>query len=178
MGKRIFSFTTIMLLLFSFYTVSLSSEGIKRIEAIEDKLLFKADKKDFKISCLNVNGKLYLPMADFLKLIGGEVEYKEDYFKLRNYRDFPEADCLNGEIFVYASIQKIDHKKKEIIIEQHMDDNSIKVSPLLKVREDAILIVERKQNRMNISFQDLKIGDVAGLILDKEGMVRGIIVSI
>ena len=33
-------------------------------------------------------------------------------------------------------------------------------------------------NRMNIDFRDLKMGDVVGLVLDKEGIVKGIILPL
>ncbi len=179
MGKRIFSFIIIIVLLFSFYTISLSYSQVKKIEAIEEQLLFKANDNDqLEISCLNVDGKIYIPITNLLKLIGGEIESKDDYILLRNYIDFPETDYLKGERFVYGTIQKVDYKKKEIIIEQHMDDDSIKVPPLLKVREDVVLIAERKNNRMNIDFRDLKMGDVVGLVLDKEGIVKGIILPL
>lgn len=59
-----------------------------------------------------------------------------------------------------------------------MDDNDIEIFPILKAREDIILIVERKDKRMNIDFEDLKLGDRLGIVLDKEGMIRGIIMGI
>jgi hypothetical protein len=54
----------------------------------------------------------------------------------------------------------------------------MEVSPILKAREDVVIIVERNENRMNIQFKDLKVGDIVGLILDKEKLIRGIIMSV
>ena len=96
----------------------------------------------------------------------------------RSYIDIPEADILNGERFIYGTIVSIDYENNEITIEQHMDDNSIRVNPILKVREDSIIILKRNDKTMIIDFEDLKIGDVFGLVLDGYGMVRGIIISV
>jgi len=96
----------------------------------------------------------------------------------KGYIDFPEADLLKGERFIYGTILKVDYEKRELTIEQHMDDNSIKSDPILKVRNDAIIILHRNDKYMNIDFQDIKIGDIFGLVLDGYGMVRGIIISV
>jgi len=96
----------------------------------------------------------------------------------KGYIDFLEADPLKGERFIYGTILKVDYEKRELTIEQHMDDNSIKSDPILKVRNDAIIILHRNDKYMNIDFQDLKIGDIFGLVLDGYGMVRGIIISV
>lgn len=94
------------------------------------------------------------------------------------YIDFPEADYSKGEKFVYGSILKVDYDKNEIEIEQHMDDNSIKINPILKARNDIVIILKRNDKCMNIDFQDLKVGDVFGLVLDRHGMIRGMIISV
>lgn len=93
--------------------------------------------------------------------------------------DFPEADYENGERFIYGNILKVDYKKRRLIIEQHMDDdNSQEVSPILNVREDAVIILKRNDKVMNIDLYDLKSDDMFGIVLDKLGMVRGIIIFV
>ncbi|HHV46832.1 MAG TPA: hypothetical protein GXX53_08085, partial [Tissierellia bacterium] len=67
---------------------------------------------------------------------------------------------------------------RKIIVEQHMDDNSQEVSPILYIREDAIIILKRNDKAMNIDFYDLKSGDVFGIVLDRYGKVKGIIISV
>jgi len=90
----------------------------------------------------------------------------------------PEIDQSKGEIFVYGSILRLDYERNEIIIEQHMDDNSVKVNPILKIREDAVFILQRNRKEMNIDFEDLKTGDRFGIVLDNNGLVRGVIISV
>ncbi|MBZ2175925.1 hypothetical protein K8M07_11820 [Schnuerera sp. xch1] len=96
----------------------------------------------------------------------------------KDYVDFPEADYSNGEKFVYGSIQKLNYENNEMIIEQHLDDNSLKISPILKVKEDVIVILQRSDKKMNIDFEDLKVGDKFGIVLDRLGVVRGIIINV
>ena len=178
MKRRIFSFITILILLFSFYTISLSYDGLEDIGIRRDKLLFKMDNKnDLKVDCLYLEGAKYIPVLELPNLIRGEIIFNEDHILLKDYVDFPETDYLNGEKFIYGSILKVDYERKEIVIEQDMDDNDIEIFPILKAREDVILIVERKDKRMNIDFEDLKLGDRLGVVLDKEGMIRGIIMG-
>jgi len=112
--------------------------------------------------------------------MGGEVTWDEATRKatMTSYTDFPDCDYLKGEIFVYGMITDIDFEKRSIEIEQHFDDNSIEVTPLLELKEDAVIILEMRSKRMNLELKDLKIGDSLGLILDSNGKVRGIILSI
>ncbi|MCF6462453.1 hypothetical protein [Clostridium sp. Cult1] len=96
----------------------------------------------------------------------------------KSHIDIPEIDQSKGEIFVYGSILRLDYERNEIIIEQHMDDNSVKVNPILKIREDAVFILQRNRKKMNIDFEDLKTGDRFGIVLDNNGLVRGVIISV
>ena len=179
MKRRIFSFIIILILLFSFYTISLSYRGLEDIGGRRDKLLFRGDnREDLEIDCLYLEGAKYIPILELPKLIKGEIIFNKDHILLKDYVDFPETDYLNGERFIYGSILKIDYENKEIAIEQDMDHNDIEVFPVLKAREDIILIVERKDKRMNIDFEDLKLGDRIGIVLDRKGWIRGIIMGI
>jgi len=96
----------------------------------------------------------------------------------KGYMDFPEVDYEKGERFIYGTILKVDYENRRIIIEQHMDDNSQEVSPILYIREDAIIILKRNDKAMNIDFHDLRPNDLFGLVLDINGLVRGIIISV
>ncbi|HHV45379.1 MAG TPA: hypothetical protein GXX53_00510, partial [Tissierellia bacterium] len=68
----------------------------------------------------------------------------------KGYMDFPEVDYTKGERFIYGTILKVDYENRKIIVEQHMDDNSQEVSPILYIREDAIIILKRNDKAMNI----------------------------
>ncbi len=96
----------------------------------------------------------------------------------KNFVDFPEADYEKGERFIYGSILKVDYENRKLIINQHMDHHSQRVSSILKVREDVVIILKRNNKAMNIDFSDLKAEDMFGLILDQSNMVRGIIIFV
>jgi hypothetical protein len=76
-------------------------------------------------------------------------------------------------VFVYGEILDIDYHNYFISIEQHFDDNSIPVANPLKVISNVAI---RRKNS-NIHFYQLKVGDVGGFIVNKNGEVRGIVVS-
>ncbi len=126
------------------------------------------------------NGRTFVPIRAIAEGLGCEVNWDNVANKviISKYKDFPECDYLSGEIFVYGMITQIDHKNRTIEIEQHIDDNTIEVTPILTVKEDAVLILQRNDKVMNIEFEDLKCGDVLGAVVDKDGLVRGIIMSL
>lgn len=79
---------------------------------------------------------------------------------------------------MYGMITKIDHEYKTIEIEQHFDDDSMEVTPILAIREDISIILQRNNKVMNIEFSDLKCGDVIGAVIDKDGLIRGMIMNL
>ena len=182
MGKRIFCFVVLLTLLFSVYSIVFSQSNQSKIDVLFDDIKLAIDGKEINADgeIFKYNGKTYAPISTVVKGMGGEGLFDKYQNKLSvtSYKDFPECDYLGKEIFVYGIITKIDYEKKEIEVEQHFDDNSMEVSPILKAREDVVIIVERNENRMNIQFKDLKVGDIVGLILDKEKLIRGMIMSV
>lgn len=126
------------------------------------------------------NSRTFVPIRAVAEGLGCEVKWDNGTNKviINKYKDFPECDYLSGELFVYGMITKIDHINRSIEIEQHIDDNSIEITPLLTVRGDVVIIFQRNAKSMNIDFEDLKCGDVLGAVIDKDGMVRGIIMTI
>ena len=126
------------------------------------------------------NNRTFVPVRAIAEAIGCEVKWDNSANKIiiNKYKDFSECDYLNGELFAYGMITKIDHINRTIEIEQHIDDNTIEVTPILKVKDDVIIVLQRNDKAMNIDFEDLKYGDVLGAVIDKDGMVRGIIMNV
>lgn len=181
MKKGIFSVLIIFCLVFSVYTMVFSQSNYNKIDVTfkDTVLLGNGGRFDLKGETFYYNNKLYAPVSRMLKVIGGEglLNEEKNEITIRAYRDIPECDPLNGEIFVYGLLMSIDFQKSELGIEQYFDDNSIKVPSKLKVRDDVIIILERKNNKMNIDFVDLNVNDKVGLILNKDKLIRGIIIS-
>ena len=86
---------------------------------------------------------------------------------------YPGWECGRPRVFVYGEILDIDYHNYFISIEQHFDDNSIPVANPLKVISNVAI---RRKNS-NIHFYQLKVGDVGGFIVNKNGEVWGIVVS-
>ncbi len=125
------------------------------------------------------NNRTFIPVRAVAEGLGCEVKYdnKANKVIINKFKDFPECDYLNGEIFIYGMIIDIDYENRAIEIEQHIDDNSREVTPLLTIREDAIILLQRNDKVMNIEFSDLKCGDVIGGVVDKDNLIRGMIIS-
>ncbi|MBM7614234.1 copper amine oxidase N-terminal domain-containing protein [Alkaliphilus hydrothermalis] len=87
------------------------------------------------------------------------------------------TDPYKGEAFVYGEIMKIDYDNKLIEIEQHMDDNSREVFEALSPTEDAIIVLKRNEHQFPIHFEDVRVGDIVGIILTVDNEIRGMIVG-
>jgi len=126
------------------------------------------------------DNRTFVPIRTIAEALGCEVKWDNEENKviISKYKDFPECDYLNGEIFVYGMITKIDYENKTIEIEQHIDDNTVEITPVLTVKDDVVIILQRNNEAMNIDFEDLKCGDVLGAVINKDGMVRGIIMTV
>lgn len=153
----------------------------KRIDVLINGTKIEVDGKKIETDTepFIYNSRTFVPIRAVSEGLGCEVKWDDNTSSviINRYKDFPECDYLNGEIFVYGIITKIDHENRTIEIEQHIDDNTIDITPILTVKEEAIIIFQRNDKAMNIDFSDLKCGDVLGGIIDKEGYIRGIIMN-
>lgn len=153
----------------------------KRIDVLINNIKIEVDGNKIKTDTepFIYNDRVFVPLRPISEGLGCEVTWDkiENKVIINKYRNFPECDYLNGEIFVYGMITKIDYENKTIEIEQHIDDNSREVTPTLSIREDVIILLQRNDKTMNIDFSDLKCGDVLGGVIDKDNFIRGIILS-
>lgn len=171
----------LIILIFCFTSSIVLSEGYWK----EIKVLFghaAVEINDYKLNEDDVfiyRDKTYAPVRSVCEAMGGAVIWDQENNTaiINNYIDFPECDYLNGEIFVYGLIKQIDYEKKMIQIEQHFDDNSIEVTPLLEADNDLVIIFQRNDKKMNLDFKDLKCGEDVGMVLNNEGKIRGIIIN-
>lgn len=181
MKKSFFVFFTIMCIIFSLYTMVFSQSNLKKIDvSFKDvNLVGKGGEFNSKGETYYYNDKLYAPVSDILRVIGGEglLNEKKNKIAFIDYRDIPNCNPLNGETFVYGLILSIDFSNRKLGIEQHEDDNSSEIPSKLKVKDDVIIILSRNKKNMNIDFSDLNVNDKVGLILDANKEVRGILLS-
>lgn len=180
MKKRITILLIGLILLLS--VTSFAGGYFKRIDVLinETKIEIDGAITELDTEPFIYNDRTFIPLRAVAEGLGCEVKYDDKANKviINKYKDFPESDYLNGEIFVYGMITKIDHEYKTIEIEQHFDDDSMEVTPILAIREDISIILQRNNKVMNIEFSDLKCGDVIGAVIDKDGLIRGMIMNL
>ncbi len=83
------------------------------------------------------------------------------------------ADPNAGEMIVWGEVKAVDIDKRIITIDQEMDDNSVKISPNVAVKKDAIV----RNKEEVISIERVKAGDVVGVIVTKDGKARAVLVN-
>lgn len=125
--------------------------------------------------------KTYVPLRFLSESLNSFVSWdnKNSTVSISSYVDFEETNPLAGERFVYGEIiSPLNKKERTLHIFQHIDDNSINVEKNLKVAENVIIILKRNNKKINLDFEDLKIGDVVGMVINEDNQVRGIIIDI
>lgn len=179
MKRKILISTVILVVLLS--SVALGKGAYINIRAYYDNIKIEVDGNKIELDTepFIYKDKVFVPVRAIAEGIGCNVEWDSNTKTVitKKYIDIPECDYLNGELFVYGMITDIDYENKRIEIEQHFDDNSIEVTPLLELNEDAVILLQRNNKMMNLEFTDLRCGDDSGLILDKGIKVRGIIIT-
>ncbi len=159
--------------------------------ALENSKEIKVFFKDIKVSVNNkalktnnepfiYNNHIYMPLRTISEALGLKVSWDEKSSKVSivDFEDIPESDPLSGERFIYGEIVNIDKENRTVHIFQHIDDNSIVEEDNLKISKDAAIILQRNNNKINIDFEDLKIGDIVGMIMNNNNEIRGIIIEI
>ncbi|MBB6215797.1 hypothetical protein HNQ80_001888 [Anaerosolibacter carboniphilus] len=156
---------------------------LENIQVIsKDVLLQLNDEPLLSASAIVHKDRIYLPIRFIVEQLHAQIHWDElsNTISIQSpyvFRDFPEANPLEKEKFIYGEILAIDKKSNLITIEEHYDDRDTYIEPNLQVKENVIIILQRNDKQMNLSFGDLRIGDHIGLVLNKDQEVRGIILN-
>lgn len=134
------------------------------------------------LTALFFKDHIYVPISFIAEQLGCKVDWNSRRQQLSisyssGFKDFEEANPLEGERFIYGEILSVDLDNRQLKVEEHYDDQYVYVEPNLMVLSDAVIILQRKDKAMNLDFEDLKIGDVVGLVINKDGKARGIILN-
>lgn len=170
---------TVIIIIFlstSFATAAVDSE---EVNALLKTVTIRSPWSSETIEVLVYKEDIYAPLSSIDKNDITNAKWQNSPLELESKRfvDFPEADPLIGERFVYGEIVDMDKKNYTITIEQHIDDNSIYLEPEVTVAKDVILVLQRNDKKMNIEFEDLYFGEYIGMVLNPQGQVRGIILN-
>lgn len=180
--KKNIKFLAIIMIFFILTLGTGFAQGLSEsIQVIFSNITIEVDEKETHTDTepFIYNDRVYAPVRFVVEAMGGEVAWDAQGNKVvvKSYVDFPQCDYLNGELFYYGLVIDIDYENKEIALEQHYDDNSVELSSSLKLDDNVVIILQRNDKMMNLEISDLKVGEDIGLILSKDKLVRGIIIS-
>ncbi|MFZ5966372.1 MAG: hypothetical protein ACOYVK_04270 [Bacillota bacterium] len=157
-----------------------ASIGSESLQVQSQSMIIKTNQKnDLITDALIHEEQIYIPVNTLVYMVNGSYNYDKinNILEIHSFRDFDEANPSIGEQFVYGQILSIDWEANAITIEEHYDDRHTYLQPTLPVSEDAVFILQRNNKQMNISFEDLRVGDVLGAVVNAEDKIRGIIIA-
>jgi len=158
-----------------------AKEGKEKIEVFFRNIRIFVNNRELNLEneAFIYNNSTYIPLRAVSEALNCIVNWNEDTneISISSFRDIKETDPLAGERFVYGEILNIDMKNKALHIYQHIDDNSIDEEPNLPIADDVVIILQRNDKRINLDLEDIRIGDIAGMVLNKDGKIRGIIIE-
>jgi hypothetical protein len=178
--KRLF--IALLLLIFT-SSAAMASMDLEEAAVLVKKINIKIqDAPAVSTQTILFNNRIYVPLRFIAEALNASIlwDKRNNILTIENkpiFRDFQECDPWKGETFVYGEICAIDKMNRTITVEQHIDDNSMSIEPGIEVSKDVVIILQRNDKRMNIDFQDLRVGDRIGLVLTDEGIARGIILA-
>jgi exosome complex RNA-binding protein Csl4 len=125
------------------------------------------------------NDRVYIPIGFVSKALNFPISWdsEKNTVSILTLKDFKESDPSEDERFVYGEILSLDRDKRTVFIYQHIDDNTIYEEADIKIAKDVIIVLQRNNKKINLSFEDLKIGDIVGMVINKDNEVRGMIVD-
>ena len=179
--KMVFLTFFVCVMVSNFTSIRAMAEN--QLPVLEKKIHISIDGRSAQLqNVLFFNNRIYVPIGITAESLDCTVDWNSEHQQLfitkkTVVQDFDEANPQEGERFVYGEIISKDLKDRLLTIEEHYDDQYIHTEPHLFVLPDAVIILQRNNKGMNLDFEDLKIGDVVGLVLNKEGNIRGIILN-
>ena len=181
MNKNLKIFIAIILSLCISTLTVVASQNYEEIKILYRgiKILVDGNEVEFREEPFIFKNTVYVPIRFIAQSLNSSVLWnnQKNTISISTFKDFPETNPLEGERFIYGEILSIDKEKRIVHIYQHIDDNSIDEEPNLKISEDVVIILQRNDKKINLDFADLKIGDNLGMVINGEGIVRGIIIG-
>ncbi|WP_129596628.1 hypothetical protein [Anaerophilus nitritogenes] len=178
--KILFKKSLIIFILFIFTTsTSSAKENCEVIKAYLTHTNIIVNHENHSLQTIYYKDTFYIPITPLSPKLNSNTSYHNTLTLKNNFtfQDFPQCNPYKGESFVYGEILNIDKENKILTIEQHFDDNSISIEPSIKVYENVIIIFQRNDKKINLDFEDLKIGDQVGVVLNQQNIARGIILT-
>lgn len=94
------------------------------------------------------------------------------------FKAIPPARPQDGELFVEGQVERVVVGEKTLYIQQLINEpNAQEIDPEVKIADDAIIHVIADGKEENFLLDDIGKGDYVGLIINKEGLARAVIVT-
>ena len=178
MNRRLRTLITVILFFSITSLTALAAQNYEEIKVFYRDIRIFVDKNEIKSKeePFIFKDRVYVPIRFVAESLDLPVLWnsEDNTISISSFQSFEEAKPLEGERFVYGEILSIDREKGTLHIYQHIDDNSVYEESDLKVSEDVIILLQRNDKKMNLGFEDLKIGDIVGMVVNKENKIRGI----
>ncbi|SET05126.1 Copper amine oxidase N-terminal domain-containing protein [Natronincola peptidivorans] len=183
MKKKFFLFILITVLLGNI-TLSAAANDLFQVKGyIRNFNIIKNEELlDCHDSPIIFNNRMYLPLRSIAEVLDYKVHWHEDTETviLKQYdllEKLAAADPFAGEYFIYGELRQIDFDNQTVEIEQHLDHHSREVYGALPLEKGAIILLQRNNHYMKIDYNDLKVGDVVGIIVTSTNEIRGMLVD-
>lgn len=181
--KKLRNIIIMLLLLVYMSSMSNASPNLQAISGLLKEVSFQLNSvNQTSTPVIFFQDRIYVPLRFVVENLQGSTQWDEKNNRVqievpKAYEDFKETDPWLGERFVYGEVLSIDRKKYTLTIEEHIDDHTIYTEPNITVSKDVIIILQRNKKKMNVDFEDLRVGENIGLVINKEGIARGIILN-
>lgn len=181
MFKKKKAFIMVILIFFISTLTAFAAQNCKEIKVFyrNIKIFVNNEKVALKDEPFVYNNRVFVPVRFLSESLNSFVSWdnENNTISISSFKDFKETNPLENERFVYGEILSINKEKRTLHIYQHIDDNTVYEETDLRVAKDVIIILQRNNKKINLDFEDLKIGDIVGMVVNKENEVRGIIID-
>lgn len=172
-------FVIISILVFLSYMSTFASELYEQINVYYNDIKIQVEQKEIDLTNKGFiyKGHIYVPLRYLAESLDYEVKWNstdKSTTLIKNIAN--QLTPMEGETLLYGQILKMNYLDGVITLEQHLDNESRDLYENLKIQNNAIILLSRNKKEFAVELSDVKVGDMVGLIVNKNHVIRGIII--